>query len=146
MGMDTVTDRDLVFVLLEAGARIERRLDSALSNIKGITFREYQLLLAMQNAHGHSATRVDLAQAVGVTPSGVTRALKPLEKLGFVETLKDTRDARRSLATLTAQGLDLVNDGTGVINDVLADMRELRDLHDADRSILNTFLQRFSLR
>jgi len=40
---------------------------------------------------------VDLAAAVGLTPSAVTRALRPLEKLGCVATQKSERDARRSL-------------------------------------------------
>ena len=63
--------------------------------------------------------RVELAQAVGLTPSAVTRALKPLEKLCYVETLKSDRDARRSLACLTDSGRELLSDAEGIARDVL---------------------------
>ncbi len=111
------TDRDLVVALLDASAKLERRLDGALSSIKGISFSEFQILDALAKAHDARATRVGLAEKVGLTPSGVTRALKPLEKLGFVQTTKDARDARRSIAVLTPQGAELVNDASGVVDD-----------------------------
>ncbi|NNF55312.1 MAG: MarR family transcriptional regulator, partial [Acidimicrobiales bacterium] len=113
--MQIENSRAIVFELLAASDRVQRRLDGSLANIKGISFSEYQLLLAIQDAPGGRATRVDLAAVVGLTPSGVTRALKPLEKLGFVETTKDDRDARRSMARLTSQGTELTNDATGVV-------------------------------
>jgi DNA-binding MarR family transcriptional regulator len=84
-------ERELILTVLKAAATVERRLDRALSGTKGISFSEYQILEAIERDRG--ATRVDLADRVGLTPSGVTRALKPLEKLGFVETVRDHRDA-----------------------------------------------------
>lgn len=109
-----------VLMLLETAARVERRLDLALSSIRGISFSEYRLLRALDRTPSGSATRVDLAAAVGLTPSAVTRALKPLEKLGIVVTQKSDRDARRSLASLTSAGLDLLADARGVVADVTA--------------------------
>ena len=127
--------RELTFELLEAAGRVQRRLDGPLANIKGITFSEYQLLLAIQAAPGGRATRVDLAAAVGLTPSGVTRALKPLEKLGFVKTTKDDRDARRSMAQLTSHGMELTNDATGVVNDTLEQFSAIAEMSDSDRHL-----------
>lgn len=121
-------DRSIVFALLDASARIERRLDRALSAIKGISFSEFQLLDALLRSPDAAATRVDLAEMVGLTPSGVTRALKPLERLGFVETVKDDRDARRSLATLTGQGHELLADASGVIDDTISSLDLLHNL------------------
>lgn len=118
----TGSGHELVLAILAASSTIERRLDRALASIKGITFSEYQLLHALQAEHDSTATRVDLSDRVGLTPSGVTRALKPLERLGFVETSKDVRDARRSLATLTEAGHELVSDATGVVDDVISDL------------------------
>jgi DNA-binding MarR family transcriptional regulator len=48
--------------------------------------------------------RVDLATAVGLTPSAVTRALIPLEKIGLIRRQADSRDARVGYAVLTPAG------------------------------------------
>jgi len=139
--MDTAANRTVVFSLITAANRLERRLDVQLSNIKGISFSEYQLLDALGSG---SATRVGLAEMVGLTPSGVTRALKPMEKLGFVETIRDERDARRSLAQLTEQGSELLRDAAGVVNDTIESI-DLDRLMPADGAAdITTFLARLS--
>jgi len=132
---------ELAGSLLGAAGTVERRLDRALSNIKGISFREYQILAALEAEHHATATRVDLARAVRLTPSGVTRALRPLEKLRFVKTTKDARDARRSLATLTPQGVELVADASGVVEDVVADLSPLQELGVKERARILELLE-----
>lgn len=123
MTKDKTPDMEtLMLELLETAAQIERRLDAALSGIRGISFSEYRLLRSLHESPSRSATRVDLARAVGLTPSAVTRALKPLEKLGYVNTRKADRDARRSLAILTAPGVELVADGRQVVRDILTSL------------------------
>jgi DNA-binding MarR family transcriptional regulator len=124
---------ELVFTVVDVAGKISRRLDRSLSSIKGISFSEYQLLSALRAQPASSATRVDLASDVGLTPSGVTRALKPLERLGVVETTKDARDARRSLATLTPTGHELLTDADGVVEDTLSGIEALGQL-PAERS------------
>lgn len=122
--MNTLNDPEarkaLAFELLDAAGYLERRLDRALSTIRGLSFSEYRLLRALANQPEARAMRVDLAQAVGLTPSAVTRALKPMEKLCYVETLKSDRDARRSLACLTDSGRELLSDAEGIARDVLS--------------------------
>ena len=113
------SSKSLAFDLLDAAGYLERRLDRAISTIRGISFSEYRLLRELARRPESRAMRVELAQAVGLTPSAVTRALKPLEKLGYVETLKSDRDARRSLACLTKGGHELLSDAEGVARDVL---------------------------
>jgi len=108
-----------VFSLLHAASKIERKLDQALSCTKGISFTEFYLLRQLSEMHQSSATRVDLAKAVRLTPSAVTRALKPLEKMGIVVTEKSDRDARRSLATLTPSGRELLQDANGIFKDAV---------------------------
>gem|GEM_PF-412483 len=143
MDTDRSSDHEFIFSLLAAASGIERRLDRSLGAIKGITFREYQLLDALELAHQSTATRVDLAGAVGLTPSGVTRALKPLEKLGYLSTSKDGRDARRSLATLTDAGHELLADASGVVDDVVEGL-ELSALKPATSGEVVSVLQRLS--
>jgi DNA-binding MarR family transcriptional regulator len=120
MDTEQATNETLVFALLDAAGRVELRLDRLLSNTRGISFREYQLLRALSRLYDGSATRVALADAVGLTPSAVTRALKPIEKLGYVVTHKSERDARRSLAELTPAGLELLADAQGAVDDAIA--------------------------
>jgi DNA-binding MarR family transcriptional regulator len=116
---DAEARKNLAFELLDAAGYLERRLDRALSTIRGLSFSEYRLLRSLAAQPEARAMRVELAQAVGLTPSAVTRALKPLEKLCYVETLKSDRDARRSLACLTDSGRELLSDAEGIARDVL---------------------------
>lgn len=111
-----------VLQFLDTAAHLELKLDRALSNTKGVSFSEYRLLAAIGASASRGCSRIKLAQQVGLTPSAVTRALKPLEKLGFVETVRNERDARQSLATLTAGGLEMLKDAQGIVADVLRDL------------------------
>ncbi len=122
---------ELALALLESAALIERSLDTELSHVRGISFSEYRLLNSLSLMPNRSAPRVMLAQAVGLTPSAVTRALKPLGKLGYVITHRSDRDARRSLAELTAGGTALLADASAVVAQVLQAL-PLDTLHRAD--------------
>jgi DNA-binding MarR family transcriptional regulator len=112
-------EQTLTLAFAAAWNRLEKRLDSSLGAIRGISLAEYRLLRALSDAPNSWASRVDLAQAVGLTPSGVTRALRPMEKLGLVSTAKSKRDARLALASLTPSGQELVADASGVVNDTM---------------------------
>ncbi|MCB1283579.1 MAG: MarR family winged helix-turn-helix transcriptional regulator [Microthrixaceae bacterium] len=101
--------------LAAAWANIERSLSRSISGVLGVSYSEYRILNALAAAPDHRASRVDLADAVGLTPSGVTRALKPLEKIGMVDSLKHERDARLTLATLTRSGARTVANANSVI-------------------------------
>jgi len=122
--MNTTDNRSQEFALTFAAAwnRLERRLSNSLGAIRGISFAEYRLLHALQDAPESQASRVELAYAIGLTPSGVTRALRPMEKLGLVSTVKNPRDARLAMAALTPAGQELVRDASAVVSDSLASM------------------------
>lgn len=109
----------LVLKLAATWGRLERQLDAHLSAVRGISFAEYRILRVLADAHAGRSSRVDLATAVGLTPSGVTRALRPLEKLKVVSTERSDRDARLALACLTKAGRELVDDASLVIDDVM---------------------------
>jgi len=112
-------EQALALAFANAWGRLERRLDHSLGAIRGISLAEYRLLTALGDAPAAQASRVDLAEAVGLTPSGVTRALRPMEKLGIVTTLKSKRDARLAIAALTPAGRELLSDASGVVNDTM---------------------------
>lgn len=110
-----------VIEFLETAADLVHRIDRALS-IRGISFSEYRLLKELAVAHPSGCPRIDLADAVGLTPSAVTRALKPLEKLGYVTSQRNQRDARQSLATVSPAGLELLSDGQQVVRELFANL------------------------
>ncbi len=120
MNIQTSKEQELVLCFSAAWSRIEKRLDSSLGAIRGVSLAEYRLLKALAEAPSSFASRVDLAHAVGLTPSGVTRALRPLEKLGLISTAKAKRDARLALASLTPAGQELVQDASAVVDDTMA--------------------------
>jgi len=112
-------EQALALTFANAWNRLERRLDNCLGSIRGISLAEYRLLRALGDAPNAQASRVDLAHAVGLTPSGVTRALRPMEKLGIVSTVKSKRDARLAIAALTPAGRELLDDASGVVDDTM---------------------------
>ena len=122
MNTQTSSEQALALTFASAWNRLERRLDHSLGAIRGISLAEYRLLRALGDAPGSQASRVDLAQAVGLTPSGVTRALRPMEKLGMVTTAKSKRDARLAIAGLTPAGREVLDDASGVVDDTMKSM------------------------
>lgn len=116
--------QSLSLAFAAAWTRVERRLEHSLASIRGISLAEYRLLRALADAPNSQASRVDLARAVGLTPSGVTRALRPMEKRGVVSTLKSKRDARLAIAALTPAGREMVNDASGVVDDTMTALLE----------------------
>jgi len=132
-----IRNTQFVFALLAAATGVEGRLNRVLSNVKGISFTEYSLLEQLSDFHNGSATRVDLARAVYLSPSAVTRALKPLEKIGYVTTKKGERDARQSVATLTAAGKELLDDANRLVLDEIATLPVPRSVRSELISILN---------
>lgn len=119
--MNTQMTKEQILALAFASTwgRLERRLDNSLGSIRGISLAEYRLLQALGDAPNSQASRVDLAHAIGLTASGVTRALRPMEKLGIVSTLRSKRDARLAIAALTPAGRELLSDASAVVDDTM---------------------------
>jgi DNA-binding MarR family transcriptional regulator len=78
-----------------------RRFDSALN---GIGFSDFMILYHLSQAKEEKMRRVDLAEKVGLTASGVTRLLVPMEKIGLVKRQANKQDARVSFVVLTPVG------------------------------------------
>jgi DNA-binding MarR family transcriptional regulator len=119
MNINHPSEQMLAMAFAAAWNRLERRMDKSLGAIRGISLAEYRLLKALGDAPGSQASRVDLAEVVGLTPSGVTRALRPMEKLSIVSTVKSKRDARLAIAALTPAGRELLDDASGVVDDTM---------------------------
>jgi DNA-binding MarR family transcriptional regulator len=89
---------------LRAHAAITRQLNADLLNEHGLTLNDYEVLLRLATAERGMMRRVDLAESVLLTASGITRLLDGLERAGHVEKASCASDARVSYAKLTATG------------------------------------------
>lgn len=78
--------------------------------VYGTSFSEFLILRAINQKGAGGIRRVDLAEQVGLTVSGVTRALAPLEKQGYVETLDEATDARVRKVAMTVTGATIFED------------------------------------
>ncbi|AOR31732.1 MarR family transcriptional regulator [Streptomyces fodineus] len=101
---DTRDTLDAALRLVRAQAALVRRFDSRLGGLHGVSLADFTVLLRLGQAPGGRMRRVDLAEALGLTASGVTRGLAPLERIGLVTREPDVRDARVAYASLTATG------------------------------------------
>ena len=70
----------------------------------GLTINDYEALLHLAHAENGSLRRVDLAERLMLTPSGVTRLLDGLERDGWVTKGQCDSDARVTYAVLTDEG------------------------------------------
>ncbi|MYW45281.1 MarR family transcriptional regulator [Streptomyces sp. SID486] len=95
---------DTALRLVRAQTALVRRFDARLGGLHGVSLADFTLLLRLGQAPGGRMRRVDLAEALGLTASGVTRGLAPLERIGLVSREPDARDARVAYAALTATG------------------------------------------
>ena len=78
--------------------------------VYGTCFSEFLILKAVHDEGESGIRRVDLAERVGLTISGVTRAIAPLEKQGYLETLEEASDARVRKVAITKSGLTIFED------------------------------------
>ena len=107
---------------LDTASAVERKLDHAFSYVRGVSFSEYRLLSTLSKFAPGGLPRVDLANAIGLTASAVCRAIKPLEKLGYVKTERSERDARQSRAVITPAGIELLQDVQSVFREILGSL------------------------
>jgi DNA-binding MarR family transcriptional regulator len=113
---------------LRAHAAITRELNVQLQRDHGLTLNDYEVLLHLSHAEDGRLRRIDLAQSVLLTASGITRLLDGLERAGYVCKETCPSDARVSYAKLTDEGS--------------AKLREARTTHLA--GIDELFLSRYS--
>jgi DNA-binding MarR family transcriptional regulator len=90
--------------LLRGHAAMRRSLSAQLHADHSLTVNEYEALLLLSRAEDNRMRRVDLAEGLQLTPSGVTRLLDGLHELGLVEKGICPGDARVTYAVLTNAG------------------------------------------
>lgn len=101
--MKTLITPSLQFFLnlAKLQAIMSRRFDSGLG---GLGLNEFIILFHLSQAPETKMRRIDLAEKIGLTASGVTRILLPMEKVGLIKKEVNEHDARVSLVMLTSGG------------------------------------------
>jgi DNA-binding MarR family transcriptional regulator len=97
---------------VRAHACVVRGLDRELVAGHGLTINDYEVLLRLSRAPERMMRRVDLAQQVLLTPSGITRLLDGLQRCGFVDKAACDSDARVVYARLTDAGQEKLDRAT----------------------------------
>lgn len=107
--------QQLIATLGALQVKLQKRLGAALS-VHGLSLTDYSVLEQLNSAPQQNLRRNDLAERVGLTPSGITRLLNPLEKIGLVEKGSNPRDARVSLVTLSVAGRRVYQEASTAFN------------------------------
>jgi DNA-binding MarR family transcriptional regulator len=89
---------------LRSHSAITRELSAQLQREHGLTLNDYEVLLHLAHSEHGMMRRVDLAESVLLTASGITRLLDGLERSGCVEKATCSSDARVSYAKITDAG------------------------------------------
>jgi DNA-binding MarR family transcriptional regulator len=95
---------------IRSHSAITRELSAQLQREHDLTLNDYEVLLVLSHAEGGRMRRVDLAETVLLTASGITRLLEGLERSGFVCKETCASDARVSYAKLTEDGKQKLSD------------------------------------
>lgn len=105
--------------LLGAHATLTRELSASLVAGHGLTMNDYGTLLLLSRAGDEGMRRIDLANELQLSPSGITRLLDRLEDQGLVGKGECKEDARVSYAILTDAGLSKLREAApGHVEDI----------------------------
>jgi DNA-binding MarR family transcriptional regulator len=91
---------------LRAHAAVTRQFNAELLTTHGLTINDFDVLASLARAPERALKRVDLAERVLLTPSGITRLLKGLQVAGYVCNRSCDEDARVTYAVLTDEGYE----------------------------------------
>ncbi len=98
--------------LVRAYSHATRLLNAQLIADHGLTISDYEVLLCLSRAPDRRMRRVDLAEQVLLTASGITRLLDGLERAGYVERAACDSDRRVVYAVLTEAGLSKLREAS----------------------------------
>jgi len=81
-------------------------------SLHGLSLTDFMILRILSQVPGNRLRRIDLAESTGLTASGITRIISPMEKMGLVVKEHNDRDARVSYVKLTAAGDRILKEAT----------------------------------
>jgi DNA-binding MarR family transcriptional regulator len=115
----TLPSTDAFANLAAAYSTLTRELSASLVAQHGLTINDYGCLLLLSRSGEEGMRRIDLANALNLSPSGITRLLDRLEDQGLVGKGECKSDARVSYAILTDDGLSKLKEAApGHVDDI----------------------------
>lgn len=99
------------FVIKNAllASKLAKRVGNHLS-MHGISLSEYLVMHHLEHSPNKAVARIELAEHIGMSASGVTRLIAPMAKNHIIEKVANPRDARQSLVKLSEVGQRLYAD------------------------------------
>lgn len=101
-------------------SRLARRVSHRLS-MHGINLTEYLVMHYLSGSANNAVPRIELAEHIGMSASGVTRLIAPMEKNGLITKRANPRDARQSLVKLSKTGMRLYREASVSFESVASD-------------------------
>jgi DNA-binding MarR family transcriptional regulator len=103
--------------LLRTRERLVHELDRELEHAHGISLAEYDVLVQLEAAEQRSLRMAELADAVLLTRSGITRLVDRLERRGLIRRERCPSDARGLWAVLTDTGAERLTEAATTHSD-----------------------------
>src|SRR5690349_10652923 len=105
--VEPLSDTEEIFwrALMRIVLSLPRRLDADLVRTTGITANEYKTLMCLSEAPDRELRMADLANAVALSASRMTRLVDDLQAQGLVRKRASSDDGRGNIAKLTPVGL-----------------------------------------
>ncbi|OOQ60168.1 MarR family winged helix-turn-helix transcriptional regulator [Mucilaginibacter pedocola] len=132
------TSLELLMQLSRFQALVARKFDQL--SVHGLGFNDLLVLHTLQQAPKEKMRRVDLAEHIGVTASGITRMLLPMEKNGWVSREVSERDARVGFAVLTPAGKRLYTEAIKTAQHIAEGIAPGQQLNDGTLQPMFNFL------
>jgi DNA-binding MarR family transcriptional regulator len=98
---------------LRAHARLTRQMETDLVREQRLSLASYDVLVQLAEAPERRLRMTDLANALLLSRSGVTRLVGRLERIGLVSRSRAAGDGRGVVAELTDRGLDRLRTASG---------------------------------
>ena len=102
------------------------RINSALSQFS-LTFSRYEALALLSFARNGSMAMARMGERLQVHPTSVTSTIDRLERDGLVTRSPHPDDRRATLATLTKDGRNLLNEATNALEQIRWGMGDVAD-------------------
>jgi len=98
---------------LATHSAITRELEARLMGAHGLTLSDYDVLVQLARAPERKLRNIELAKAVVLTRSGVTRLVDGLERDGLVARASCPSDKRGTFVALTPEGARRLREAAG---------------------------------
>src|SRR3954465_7579815 len=98
---------------LATHSAITRELEARLMGAHGLTLSDYDVLVQLARAPEGRLRNIDLARAVLLTRSGITRLVDGLENDGLASRCSCPRDKRGTLLAITDEGMQKLREAAG---------------------------------